>query len=117
MAPVGSRNRPSSKRPAWTSWACACAILGVVGVETAPAQKWRPGRQDAQTRATMFASGARRANALPGRMPHMADANTTAAIQHYLDDLAGARSDSPAEPVVRALLARAVDRLHFLCSA
>jgi RNA polymerase sigma-70 factor (ECF subfamily) len=47
----------------------------------------------------------------------MPDANTTAAIQHYLDDLAGARSDSPAEPLVRALLARSVDRLHFLCSA
>jgi RNA polymerase sigma-70 factor (ECF subfamily) len=52
-----------------------------------------------------------------GDLCAMADANTTAAIQHYLDDLAGARSDSPAEAVVRALLARAVDRLSFLSSA
>jgi len=43
-------------------------------------------------------------------------ARTTAAIQQYLDDLAGVKGDSPAEPVVRALLARAVNRLHFLCS-
>jgi len=43
-------------------------------------------------------------------------ARTTAAIQQYLDDLAGVKGDSPAEPVVRALLARAVNRLQFLCS-
>src|SRR6266404_870926 len=39
--------------------------------------------------------------------------HTTAAVQRYLDDLAG---DSPAEPVVRALLDRAVRRLHQLCA-
>lgn len=39
---------------------------------------------------------------------------TTAAVQRYLDDLAG---DTPAEPVVRALLDRAVRRLHRLCAA
>ena len=37
---------------------------------------------------------------------------TTLAVQRYLDLLAG---DSPAEPVVRALLDRAVRRLHQLC--
>jgi RNA polymerase sigma-70 factor (ECF subfamily) len=41
----------------------------------------------------------------------MDDERTTAAVQRYLDELAG---DSPAEPVVRALLDRAVRRLHQL---
>jgi RNA polymerase sigma-70 factor (ECF subfamily) len=39
----------------------------------------------------------------------MAEESTTAAIQRYLGELAG---DSPAEPVIRALLDRAVRRLH-----
>jgi RNA polymerase sigma-70 factor (ECF subfamily) len=43
----------------------------------------------------------------------MADDRTTAVVQRYLDDLAG---DSPAEPIVRALLDRAVRRLHLLCA-
>ena len=38
----------------------------------------------------------------------------TAVVQRYLDELAG---DAPAEPVVRALLDRAVRRLHQLCAA
>jgi RNA polymerase sigma factor (sigma-70 family) len=42
---------------------------------------------------------------------------TTAAVQQYLVDLAQAPGRSSAEPLVRALLARAVDRLRFLCSA
>lgn len=41
---------------------------------------------------------------------------TTAAIQGYLDELAGLRGDSPAEPVVRSLLGRAAGRLHQLCA-
>jgi RNA polymerase sigma factor (sigma-70 family) len=43
----------------------------------------------------------------------MDDEQTTAAVQRYLDQLAGS---SPAEPVVRALLGRAVRRLHQLCA-
>ena len=43
----------------------------------------------------------------------MNEEHTTAVVQHYLDELAG---DSPAEPVVRALLDRAVRRLHQLCA-
>jgi RNA polymerase sigma factor (sigma-70 family) len=43
----------------------------------------------------------------------MSDERTTAAVQRYLDELA---QDSPAEPVVRALLDRAVRRLHLLCA-
>jgi RNA polymerase sigma-70 factor (ECF subfamily) len=39
--------------------------------------------------------------------------HTTAVVQRYLDELAG---DSPAEPIVRALLDRAVRRLHQLCA-
>src|SRR5262249_48789611 len=42
---------------------------------------------------------------------------TTVAIQGYLDELAGQPANSAAEPMVRALLGRAVDRLHFLCTA
>jgi RNA polymerase sigma-70 factor (ECF subfamily) len=38
---------------------------------------------------------------------------TTAVVQRYLDELAG---DSPAEPIVRALMDRAVPRLHLLCA-
>jgi RNA polymerase sigma-70 factor (ECF subfamily) len=44
----------------------------------------------------------------------MSEGNTTAAVQRYLDDLAG---DSPADPIVRGLLDRAVRRLHFLCAS
>jgi RNA polymerase sigma factor (sigma-70 family) len=40
--------------------------------------------------------------------------STTAVVQGYLDELAG---DGPAEPVIRALLERAVHRLHELCAA
>jgi RNA polymerase sigma-70 factor (ECF subfamily) len=43
----------------------------------------------------------------------MDDERTTVAVQRYLDELAG---DSPTEPVVRALLDRAVRRLHQLCA-
>jgi RNA polymerase sigma factor (sigma-70 family) len=43
----------------------------------------------------------------------MAEESTTAAVQRYLDELAG---DAPAEPVIRALLGRAVRRLHQLCA-
>jgi RNA polymerase sigma-70 factor (ECF subfamily) len=44
----------------------------------------------------------------------MEEENTTAAVQRYLDELAG---DSPTEPIVRALLDRAVRRLHQLCAS
>lgn len=40
------------------------------------------------------------------------DDRTTALVQRYLDDLNG---DSPAEPIVRELLAHAAGRLHVLC--
>jgi RNA polymerase sigma-70 factor (ECF subfamily) len=43
----------------------------------------------------------------------MSQEPTTAAVQRYLDALAG---DQPAEPIVRALLERAVHRLHLLCA-
>jgi RNA polymerase sigma-70 factor (ECF subfamily) len=43
----------------------------------------------------------------------MHEEHTTAAVQRYLDELAG---ETPAEPVVRALLDRAVRRLHQLCA-
>ena len=38
---------------------------------------------------------------------------TTAAVQRYLDALAG---DTPADPIIRALLDRAVRRLEMLCA-
>ncbi len=43
----------------------------------------------------------------------MIDEQTTVAVQRYLDALAG---DAPAEPIVRALLDRAVRRLQVLCA-
>jgi RNA polymerase sigma-70 factor (ECF subfamily) len=43
----------------------------------------------------------------------MGEDHTTAAVQRYLDALAG---DAPAEPIVRALLERAVGRLEMLCA-
>ena len=43
----------------------------------------------------------------------MSAGQTSIAVQRYLNDLA---AGSPAEPLVRALLARAVDRLHQLCA-
>ena len=43
----------------------------------------------------------------------MSDEHTTAVVQRYLDELGG---DSPAEPIVRALLDRSVRRLHLLCA-
>jgi RNA polymerase sigma factor (sigma-70 family) len=42
----------------------------------------------------------------------MSEEHTTAVVQRYLDELGG---DSPAEPIVRALLDRSVRRLHVLC--
>jgi RNA polymerase sigma factor (sigma-70 family) len=44
----------------------------------------------------------------------MEEEHTTAAVQRYLDGLAG---DTPVEPIVRGLLDRAVRRLHYLCAA
>jgi RNA polymerase sigma-70 factor (ECF subfamily) len=43
----------------------------------------------------------------------MDEEHTTVAVQRYLDQLAG---DTPAEPIVRDLLDRAVRRLHRLCA-
>jgi RNA polymerase sigma-70 factor (ECF subfamily) len=45
--------------------------------------------------------------------PVMSHDRTTAVVQPYLDELDG---DSPAEPIVRALLDRAVRRLHLMCA-
>ena len=43
----------------------------------------------------------------------MSEEHTTVVVQRYLDELA---RDAPAEPIVRALLDRAVRRLHLLCA-
>jgi RNA polymerase sigma factor (sigma-70 family) len=47
----------------------------------------------------------------------MNDSQTTAAVQHYLDDLAAVHGDIASEAMVRVLLARSVDRLHVLCAS
>jgi hypothetical protein len=52
-------------------------------------------------------------SALRAQACAMTETRTTVVIQRYLDDLGG---DSPAEPIVRALLDRAVRRLHMLCA-
>jgi hypothetical protein len=44
----------------------------------------------------------------------MDEERTTVVVQRCLDELA---ADAPAEPVIRALLERAVRRLHQLCAA
>jgi RNA polymerase sigma-70 factor (ECF subfamily) len=44
----------------------------------------------------------------------MSNLQTTAAVQRYLDALAG---DAPAEPIIRALVDRAVGRLEMLCAS
>jgi len=44
----------------------------------------------------------------------MSDDCTSLVVQRYLDELAG---DAPADPIVRALLDRAVRRLNSLCGA
>jgi len=44
------------------------------------------------------------------------EGRTTAAVQQYLNDLANVSGNSEAEPVVRELLGRAVDRLHLMCA-
>ena len=46
----------------------------------------------------------------------MTDEQTTIAVQRYLDELAGVAGDASAEPLIRALIGRSVDRLHLLCS-
>jgi RNA polymerase sigma-70 factor (ECF subfamily) len=43
----------------------------------------------------------------------MSEGNTTEVVQRYLDELAG---NSPAEPIVQALLDRVLRRLHLLCA-
>jgi RNA polymerase sigma-70 factor (ECF subfamily) len=45
----------------------------------------------------------------------MEEPNTTLAVQQFLDELVGVEGIAPAEPIVRALLARAVRRLELLC--
>jgi RNA polymerase sigma-70 factor (ECF subfamily) len=45
----------------------------------------------------------------------MLDERTTVAVQRYLDELATAPADRPIEPIIGALLGRAVHRLHALC--
>ncbi len=42
---------------------------------------------------------------------------TTVVVQGYLNDLAVVGGDLPAEPIVRELLASAVNRLHVLCTS
>ena len=46
----------------------------------------------------------------------MDSAGTTAAVQRYLDELAGVKGDSPAGPVIGELLGRSVNRLSMLCA-
>src|SRR5262245_57883250 len=47
----------------------------------------------------------------------MGQTQTTAAVQHFLDNLGEVRGDAPADPIIRALLARAVQRLQILCAS
>ena len=44
----------------------------------------------------------------------MPEGNTTAVVERYLSELAGASGEDSAEPVIRALLSSSVRRLHLL---
>src|SRR5436190_10325607 len=46
----------------------------------------------------------------------MNDEPTTLAVQRYLNELAGVTGGASAEPLIRLLIGRSVDRLHLLCS-
>jgi len=45
----------------------------------------------------------------------MDEAHTTLAVQQYLDELVVVQGETPAEPIIRAILSRAVRRLELLC--
>lgn len=47
----------------------------------------------------------------------MDESRTTFLVQHYIDELAGARGDSEAGPVISALLSFSTRRLHLLCAS
>ncbi len=47
----------------------------------------------------------------------MDESETTAAIQRYLNELAGVQGDAPVEPIVSVLLARSANRLHTRCAS
>jgi RNA polymerase sigma-70 factor (ECF subfamily) len=47
----------------------------------------------------------------------MDEPHTTLVVQGYLNELAGLEGNSPAEPIVRNLMASAVSRLHLICSS
>jgi RNA polymerase sigma-70 factor (ECF subfamily) len=47
----------------------------------------------------------------------MADDQTTAVVQRYLDQLAGVDGNAPAEPIIRELLSGSLNRLHLLCAS
>ena len=47
----------------------------------------------------------------------MENDRTSQAVEGYLAELAGLRGDASAEPIIRALLARSVSRLHIVCSS
>jgi RNA polymerase sigma-70 factor (ECF subfamily) len=47
----------------------------------------------------------------------MTEDRTTVEVQRYLDELAGVKGNASAEPIVEALLSRAVSRLHILCTS
>src|SRR5436190_14562725 len=50
------------------------------------------------------------------RLSAMTDEQTTFVVQRYLDELAGVTGDTPAEPLIRSLIERSINRLHLLCS-
>jgi RNA polymerase sigma-70 factor (ECF subfamily) len=49
-------------------------------------------------------------------MQVMDEGQTTAAIQHHLDELGAAAESSAARPIISTLLGRAVRRLHRICA-
>src|SRR5262245_9247358 len=75
------------------------------------------GSRGALNAAALYTPSRMTRGAYPGRVDSRAmpeDLRTTAVVQMFLNDLKG---DSPAEPIVRELLAHAAARLRLLCAS
>jgi len=46
----------------------------------------------------------------------VSEQRTTEIVERYLNELAGVSGDTPAEPIIRALLSSSVERLYLLCA-
>ena len=126
VPPAPTLGQSASTLRMQASWRCnSCAahakkstVGGESGVRTAvlsvPLGRCLPPYPDKRGGATRGGSHKLAAGVVHRGGTAVSEEQTTVVVQRYLDDLA---RDTPAEPVVRALLDRAVRRLHHLCAA